>query len=53
MDTKNGVVETYYDNGKLWFRENYKDGKLDGLCETWDRDGNLVESTTFKDGVVE
>lgn len=26
METKNGVVETYYDNGQLSTRENYKDG---------------------------
>ena len=52
MEKLNGAVETHYGNGQLESRENYKNGKLDGLCETWDRDGYLVESTTFKDGVV-
>ena len=26
MDTKNGVVETYYDNGQIKERATYKDG---------------------------
>ena len=34
MEKLNGVVETYYDNGQLQSRANYKGGKLDGLRET-------------------
>ena len=26
MDSKNGVVETYYENGQPWSRMNFKDG---------------------------
>ena len=51
MDSKNGVVETRYDNGQLSTRENYKDDKREGLCETWYENGKLLESTTYKDGV--
>ena len=35
MEKLNGVVEKYYDNGKLIESATYKDGKLDGLCEDW------------------
>jgi antitoxin component YwqK of YwqJK toxin-antitoxin module len=52
MEKKNGVVETYYDNGQPELRANYEDGKLNGLCETWDENGQLVESATYKDGVA-
>ena len=52
MDTKNGVVETHYDNGQLQSRANYKDGKRDGLCETWHSDGKHIGSVTYKKGVA-
>ena len=32
---KDGVVETFYKNGQLESRGNYKDGKQDGLWETF------------------
>ena len=51
-EAKNGVVETYYDNGQLQSRANYKDGKLDGLGEIWSRDGQLESRANYKDGVV-
>ena len=34
-EAKNGVVETYYDNGQLMSRANYEDDKLNGLYESW------------------
>ena len=49
METKNGVVETYYENGKLKSRENYKDGNLDGLREVWHMNGKLKSRETYKD----
>ena len=52
MEKKNGVVETYYDNGQLKSRANYKGGKRDGLCETWHSDGKHIGRVTYKDGVV-
>ena len=30
MDSKNGIVESYYDNGELKSRANYKEGTLIG-----------------------
>ena len=52
MDSKNGVVETRYDNGQLKTRENYKNGKLDGLSEAWLENGQLELRASYKDGVV-
>ena len=40
MDSKNGVVETRYGNGKL-----------DGLSESWNANGQLRESIMYKDGI--
>ena len=40
MDSKNGVVETYYDNGQLESRVPSKDGKYNGLWENWYENGN-------------
>ena len=51
MGKLNGVVETHY-NGQLESRENYKDDKLDGLVEMWNRDGKLKESAIYKSGKV-
>ena len=50
METKNGVVETYHDNGKLKSRTNYKDGKVEGLRETWNENGQLMSRANYKDG---
>ena len=51
MKKKNGVVKTYYDNGQLESRTNYKDSKLNGLHESWYENGKPRESTMYKDGV--
>ncbi|MBR8759041.1 hypothetical protein IX306_001704 [Porphyromonas levii] len=32
-DQKHGLYERWYDNGQLCSRENYKEGKKEGLCE--------------------
>ena len=53
METKNGVIETHYDNGQLQSRKTYKDGKLDGLRETWYSDGKPMGRETYKDGVAD
>ena len=52
MEKKNGVVETYYDNGQLESRSNYKGGNLDGLYEIWNENGQLESRVTYKDGVA-
>jgi antitoxin component YwqK of YwqJK toxin-antitoxin module len=50
-EAKNGVVETYYDNGQQWSRTNYKNDKLNGLRETWYENGQQRSRSNFKDGV--
>ena len=49
MKTKNGVVETYYDNGQLWARATYKNDKLDGVIESWYSNGQLELREIYKD----
>lgn len=44
MEKKNGVVETYYDNGQLRTRENYKNDKREGLREVWHDNGLCMVS---------
>ena len=50
MDSKNGVVETRYDNGQLKTRENYKNGKLNGLYESWYETGKPWSRKNYKNG---
>ena len=52
MEKKNGVVETYYDNGQLASKTNYKNGERNGLRETWYENGQLESRVTYKDGVA-
>ena len=44
---KDGLYESFHENGQLRFRSNYrenhKDGKLDGLWEEFDRNGQLAQ----------
>ena len=44
--------ETFYENGQLWWRENYTDGEQDGLSELFDEDGNLTKTETWENGEV-
>ena len=43
MKKQNDVVETYYENGQLRSRANYKSGNLDGLWEEWYSNGKPME----------
>lgn len=45
-----GISIAWYENGQLWSRAVYKDGKQDGLTEAWYRSGQIKEIETFKDG---
>ena len=44
---KDGLVEKFYDNGQLLLRENYKNGKLNGLWEYFDEEGSLIKTEKF------
>ena len=52
-EAKNGVVETYYDNGQLLTRANYKDDKYEGSYESWYENGQQWERETYKDGKLD
>ena len=52
----NGVKITkaeyrYYESGQLNQKINYKDGKLHGLMENFNKDGSLKSSKTYENGV--
>ena len=47
---KDGLVETFYENGQLRDRVNFKDGKEDGPWECFDEDGNLIKTEEYEDG---
>ena len=49
----NGVVESFYGNGQLQSRANYKDGNLDGLCEVWYDNGQLRTRANYKDDTLD
>ena len=52
---KNGELKEKgcYDEGKLMWRENYKDRKLNGLFESFYDTGELKEKRHYKDGEIE
>ena len=46
-----GLHESYYENGQLNSKENYKDGKEHGFWEYFNEDGSLYQTKTWKNGV--
>lgn len=49
----NGLRESWYDNGQLESRANYKGGKRDGLVEEWHDNGKPWEMENYKDGELD
>ena len=45
-----GPSEVRQENGLLWSSMNYKENKLDGLCEYFHENGNLQEKNIWDDG---
>ena len=45
-----GSVMEYYENGQLKFRENYKNGIVDGPHEWFHKNGQLDERGNYKNG---
>ena len=50
---KKRPYEKFYENGQLEQRGNYKNGKMDGLREYFDKDGNLTGAKEYKDEVLQ
>ena len=46
-----GSAVVYFENGQFRYKENYKDGKRDGLTEGYYEDGQLKYKENYKDGV--
>lgn len=47
-----GWVKSTYDDGKIFYLAQYKDGKENGSWFQWYRNGKKMEETSFKDGKV-
>ena len=47
---KDGLEESFYENGQLEYQKNYKDGKEDGLFEGFYENGQLKFKLLFKNG---
>ena len=45
-----GEIFENYENGQLRFKHNYKEGKKDGLFESYYENGQLDYKENFKDG---
>ena len=45
-----GVTESYYENGQLEVKGNFKAGKEDGLVERYDENGQLEVRANYKAG---
>ena len=50
---KKRPYEKFYENGQLEQRGNYKNGKMDGLREYFDKDGSLSGTKEYKDEVLQ
>ena len=49
---QDGLWEIFHENGQLEARANFIDGEQDGLWEEFDEDGNLIETKTYRNGVL-
>ena len=50
MDKKDGENIHYWENGQLWVKENYKDGKKDGETLVYNENGQFEKTKIYKDG---
>ena len=48
-----GIVESYYENGNLRNKVNYKDGEPKGLIEWYYENGQLEKKGNYKEGLRE
>jgi antitoxin component YwqK of YwqJK toxin-antitoxin module len=45
-----GITLKYHENGQVWFRKTYKDGRLHGLYEAYFENGQLRGIRNYKNG---
>jgi antitoxin component YwqK of YwqJK toxin-antitoxin module len=50
---EDGNYKTYHKNGKVKHSVNYKDGKLNGLCEEFNEKEQALSLLNFKDGKLD
>lgn len=47
---EDGLHRYWYDNGQLWYENNFKDCQLHGVQRGWHEDGRLYYETNWKHG---
>ena len=47
-----GRVVSYHENGQVEFRRNFKDGKIEGLSEWYNENGQLLDKNCYKNDVI-
>ena len=52
-NTKQGLYQTWYDNGQLASRSNFIDGKFHGLVEEWYPNGQIRQRSHWAKGNIE
>ena len=49
---RNGLTETFYEDGSLYLKGNSKNGKRDGIWTTYKPDGTIESEELFKNGIL-
>ena len=49
---KQGINFGLYSSGKVRYITNYKNGKRNGLCKNWNKNGKLTRESHFKNGKI-
>ena len=48
-----GTTLIYHENGQLWSKKSYKEGKLDGVWEWYYENGQLWKKGSYKNGKLD
>ena len=49
---KYGLFQQFYPNGVLWIEEDYREGLVNGISRTFDRNGNLQKYAKYESGSI-
>lgn len=52
LQSGNGYKLEFFDNGKMSFKGNYRNGNLHGLCSWYFENGNLKQEENYENGVA-